>query len=130
ATVEKPSSLLMAVVTGGVVSAVLAVPSLPGSPSSSCELIPNRKSIPNGTLELAGSKIGYVALVATGISAAAGGLLVILLSYLSVVLTLQPAKPAAVAAMARLRRVFFTILLPVYVFLWLLVHFRDARRTN
>jgi hypothetical protein len=32
---------------------------------------------------------------------------------------LQPAKPAAVAAMARLSRVFFTIHVPVYEFLWL-----------
>src|SRR5690606_4957332 len=126
---EKPASWLTAVVTGGVVSAVFAVPSVVAACANIMSVAKGASAPPKSALRV-GWNWGVTLPVEKPGWPDKTGVLSMSFSYLSVLLTLQPAKPAAVAAMARLRRVFFTILLPVYVFLWLLVHFRDARRTN
>ena len=96
----------MAVVTGGVVSAVFAVP-------SEVDASANSKSMLRGSLRLPAEKIGATLLgVDPALPAVTGERSTLLLSP-STLLILQPASPAVAAATARLRRVFFTILLPV-----------------
>src|SRR5690554_348901 len=91
----------MAVVTGGAVSSVLKVPSVICASAK-------RRSMASGTLLASGANIGYTELFWANATPS----LLILLSYLSVELTLQPARLTTAAAIAMLRRVFFTILLP------------------
>jgi hypothetical protein len=105
---------LIILVTGGAVSASDAVPSV-------AEADANKKSVFTGKLPRAAEKTtAVVDAVCPGCPARTGSVATSLLS--AVLLILQAVNPAVLAAIARLRRVFFTIGLPVFYFVMIIVY--------
>jgi hypothetical protein len=93
-------------VTGSSPSVIAAVPSV-------AEADANRKSVFTGKLPRAAEKTAAVDdAICPGCPARTGSVATVLLS--PVLLILQAVKPAVLAVIARLRRVFFSIDLPVF----------------